>query len=145
MFQIPPGFTNLYPQQKPFFYYPPKQFVYVPVNTIYHPKPPMVQNQAPFSLFNNPDYFGFYSNNIIITAPKVIIEKVNEEPKKDIPVPRLIFTDLNINSNDYIPGREWSPSSSNTSTPRSNNSNNSNNSTPKTSPRKINKIILRKK
>jgi hypothetical protein len=109
LYQIPPGFSNIY-YPRPIFYYPyPRPVI----------KPPLVKNQAEFSLFQYPDYFGFYENKNIIPV------KINTENNENIPkqeVPKLIFTDLNIHSNDYIPGKEWSPSTSNTSSPRSNGS-----------------------
>jgi hypothetical protein len=105
-----------------------------------HKKPLMVTNQPEFSLFNNPDYFGFYSKN----------DDNNIIPKKEkdhIPIiPKLIFTDLNIESQEFRPRREWSPRSggstnSNNSSPRSiisTISTNSNNSSPRSiiTPRK---------
>ena len=89
-------------------------------------KPPMVTNQPEFSLFSNPDYFGFYSTNI-------------PQKEKNEVIPKLVFTDLNIASQEFCPGREWSPrsgSSSTSTTPRSNSS--SNYSSPRSmgSPRK---------
>jgi hypothetical protein len=90
-----------------------------------HKKPPMVTNQPEFSLFNNPDYFGFYSknddNNNIPIIP--ITPSKKEKNENTPPIPKLIFTDLNIESQEFRPGREWSP--------RSGGSTNSNNSSPR--------------
>jgi len=105
LYQIPPGFSNIY-YPRPIFYYPPPVI-----------KPPLVKNQAEFSLFQYPDYFGFYENKNIIPVKINTENTENNIPKQE--VPKLIFTDLNIHSNDYIPGKEWSPSTSNTSSPRS--------------------------
>jgi hypothetical protein len=98
-----------------------------------HKKPPMVTNQPEFSLFNNPDYFGFYSKNDN--------NNITPQKEKNEVIPKLIFTDLNIESQEFRPGREWSPRSggstnSNNSSPRSNMSNISTNST-NSSPRSI--------
>lgn len=93
-----------------------------------HRKPPMVTNQPEFSLFTNPDYFGFYSvvrkntNNILNlnNVSNVSNTPIPQKEKNEV-IPKLVFTDLNIASQEFRPGLEWSP--------RSTNSGNSGNST----------------
>ena len=60
-----------------------------------------------------------------------IINEVKKYEKVPINILKLDFTDLNVGSPEYIPGKVWSPISSNTSSPVS-----SNTSSPNISPRK---------
>ena len=98
-----------------------------------HRKPPMVTNQPSFSLFSNPDYFGFYSvakNNITNNTP------IPQKEKNEV-IPKLVFTDLDVGSQEFRPGREWSPRSGGTSSPRSTISTISTTSSNYSSPRSV--------
>jgi hypothetical protein len=152
-FNPPPGFIRIN--------YPVIRWNYTNYQKqIINPLEQIKDSLPQWSLFDNPDYFGFYKKMEEEQVPKIQnnpikilqnIPKINNIPKpkinNNIPNPKnnsVIFTDLNVVANPYIPGVEWSPVSSPLSSvrsspvnsPRTSSPLSSNSNSPHISPRK---------